>query len=134
MAILSMIMTAMLSLGAGAGPSSPAVRQPAIAVCGAPGPAVGSSFSGPVLQVIDGRTLCIARGADPERWIRVRLAGADRPGDRGALLAASFGRQVNCTAQARGRDEIVASCVVDGRDLGIEARSPATRTEGLKWR
>jgi hypothetical protein len=47
--------------------------------CRAPAPAVGQTVSGPVLHVIDGRTLCIAQGPTPDRWIALRISPAGPP-------------------------------------------------------
>jgi hypothetical protein len=52
---------ALAALGFGA----PALAQ----TCRAPAPAVGQTVSGPVLHVIDGRTLCLAQGPTPDQWI-----------------------------------------------------------------
>jgi hypothetical protein len=113
----------------------PARLDPAAAAaCTAAPPAHGEAFSGTVLQVIDGRTLCVASGPTPDRWVRVRLtdAGADLP--RGALMATAFAREVSCVADAPDAEGVTAVCIVDGRSVGEAASSPDATAQAADWR
>jgi hypothetical protein len=59
-----------------------ALGAPALAqTCRArpPRPPSGQTVSGPVLHVIDGRTLCIAQGPTPDQWIPLRISPAPPP-------------------------------------------------------
>ena len=113
---------------------APPPRVSIVADCAAAPPATGADFSGPVLQVIDGRTLCIAQGPTPDRWVRVRLAGVhDREG-RGALMAASFARDLTCRAVRRDEDGVVASCSLSGTPLGQVVSGEAATVQAASWR
>ncbi len=99
---------------------------------------MGRSFSGPVVEVIDGDSLCVAvgprTGAD---WVEVRLAdfyapelgSADGPGAKAALRRIAFGRQATCVAGASTYDRIAARCHIDGRAIG-DLMTSAGITEG----
>lgn len=112
----------------------PARLDPAAAACTAAPPAHGEAFSGTVLQVIDGHTLCVASGPTPDHWVRVRLtdAGADLP--RGALMATAFAREVTCVAGAPDAEGVTAVCIVDGRSVGEAASSPDATAQAADWR
>jgi hypothetical protein len=104
------------------------------AACTAASPAAGEVFSGPVLQVIDGRTLCVADGPTPDRWVRVRLSDIPEGRARGALMAAAFAKDVICTADRRDREGVVGRCVFDGAPLGQLVRSDEVRAQAASWR
>jgi hypothetical protein len=89
---------------------------PAVA-CTGRAPTVGQAFRGAVLQVIDGRTLCVARGPSPKDWLRVRVSGVPEYSSRRALMAASFGQVVSCTIVSTLRANVEARCTIDGRPL-----------------
>jgi hypothetical protein len=109
-------------------------RQSIIAPCLAAKPAVGAEFSGPVLQVIDAQTLCVAQGTDPSQWVQVRLPRGQRAETRGDLMAASFARNVTCRTLRRIQDEVIAACAVDGENVGRLTRTRAVKASGLDWR
>ncbi len=44
------------------------------AACGASPPAAGALIRGPVLQVIDAWTVCVALGPLPEQWLALKLS------------------------------------------------------------
>ena len=113
---------------------APPPRVSIVAACTAAAPAAGASFSGPVLQVLDGRTLCIAQGPTPDRWIQVRLADVHDREARGALMAAAFARNVSCRAIRRDGDGVVASCNLSGAPLGQVAGSDAATVQAASWR
>jgi hypothetical protein len=104
------------------------------AACTASAPASGQVFSGPVLQVIDGQTLCVADGPTPDHWVRVRLTDVDRTIPRGALMAAAFAKDVICTVERRDGQGVAGRCVFDGASLGELVQSDEIRTQATSWR
>jgi hypothetical protein len=120
-------------------PPAPAPQQarlapPGVAACTAAAPASGQSFSGTVLQVIDGRTLCVASGPTPDRWVRVRLSDASPGLPRGALMASAFARDVTCVAERPEADGVTAVCTLDGQSVGRAAGSPDATAQAADWR
>ena len=109
-------------------------ERPAAAACTAAAPARGSSFSGTVLQVIDGRTLCVAFGPSPDQWVRVRLTDANPALPRGALMAAAFAKEVTCVAGPPDGDALTAVCTLDGHSLGEAAAQPDAAMQAADWR
>ena len=103
---------------------------------------VSGELHGPVLQVEDGATLCVALGATPDTWVRLTLADApvanpiqrasntdENP--RGALMAVAFSQTVDCRLQTDGR----ALCVLqDGRSVGNLLKTRAAWAAGKEWR
>ena len=117
------------------GPSTPVVLQrPAVAACTAAAPSPGASFSGTVLQVIDGRTLCVASGPSPDQWVRVTLTDAGPNTGRGALMAAAFAKEVVCVAGAADGDGVAAVCMAGARSLGRAATEPEATAQAADWR
>jgi hypothetical protein len=108
--------------------------RPPMAACTAAVPARGVSFSGPVLQVIDGRTLCVAAGPTPAEWVRVRLTDAADDQSRGALMAAAFARTVVCIATSADEDGARGVCLADGRSVGQAGHDPDAVAEAAAWR
>ncbi|MDB5470204.1 MAG: hypothetical protein JWR84_1764 [Caulobacter sp.] len=110
-------------------------------VCTAQAPAAGV-LHGPVLQVEDGATLCVALGATPDTWVRLTLAdapaanGTQRASNtdenpRGTLMAVAFSQTVDCQLQADGR----ALCALqDGRSVGNLLTTRAAWAAGKEWR
>lgn len=142
MPIQGLILTAALMAG---GPSASAVQSSAsqigaprravlVADCRAPSPEAGGSFTGPVLQVIDGRTLCVALGPTPDQWVRVRLADVHDRHGRGALMAAAFAKDVICTARGRDSQGVLARCEFNGQALGALAADAGIKADGQHWR
>jgi len=111
-------------------PTSPA---PTVA-CAAAAPMAGRAFAGPVLQVIDGETLCVAQGPLPKDWIRVRIAGAPAGSSRQTLMAASFGQVVACVAVKSARPGPEARCTLDGASMSGLIAGDAARRAGMTWR
>jgi hypothetical protein len=95
---------------------APATRL--VAECTASSPRVGEPFAGPVLQVIDGRTVCVALGPTPDQWIRVSLADGKDATPRAALMDAVFAQRVVCVRDRAGGQGVVAHCALDGISLG----------------
>jgi hypothetical protein len=122
-------------------PGAPALAQGAVSesaliqTCRAPAPAAGTMVSGPVLHVIDGRTLCIAQGPTPERWIPLRISPtlAALPVDRERLMAATFSRSLTCRIGGGGPVR-TATCTLAGRPLEALLAEPATITQAKNWR
>jgi hypothetical protein len=108
--------------------------RPAAAACTATPPARGESFSGTVLQVIDGRTLCVAFGPTPDQWVRVRLTDAGAGLPRGALMAAAFAKQVVCVAAAADGEGVQAVCEADGQSVGAASGHPDASLHAASWR
>ena len=121
-------------------PPAPPAQQarlappPAAAACTAAAPARGEAFTGTVLQVIDGRTLCVAFGPTPDRWVRVRLTDAAGGLPRGALMAAAFAREVTCVASGADDEGVSGVCIADGRSVGRTAAEPDAVTQAADWR
>ena len=111
--------------------AAPALAQ----TCRAPAPAAGQTISGPVMHVIDGRTLCVAQGPTPDQWIPVRIspAVAALPADRERLMAAAFSQSLTCRITGGGAVKI-ATCTLDGRPLESLLAEPATITQAKTWR
>ncbi len=113
-----------------------ALAAPAAAqICRAPAPAVGQTVSGPVMSVIDGRTLCVAQGPTPDRWIPLRISPSVTalPSDRERLMAAAFAQSLNCKITGGGSVK-AANCTLAGRPLEALLAEPATIIEAKTWR
>ncbi len=120
------------------GPALPVEAAPSrvsiVAACTAAAPAEGQSVSGPVLQVIDGRTLCIAKGATPDQWVRVRLADIYDRENRGALMAATFAKDVVCSVERTDAQGVVGRCSMDGAPLTQVVASAPAQVQAASWR
>jgi endonuclease YncB( thermonuclease family) len=114
-------------LGAAAGAlvlfaASTALADP----CEAPLPKSGERFSGPVRYVGDGDSVCLGPTSDPAGWIEIRLADFYAPelhadgglAAKNLLSRIVMGRRLECVAEHRSYDRIVAACTLDGRSLG----------------
>lgn len=92
--------------------------------------APGTSFSGPVVYVGDGDSLCVGVGPGDSEWVEVRLAdfhapelsSSEGPAAKRALLDLVMHRSVRCVAEHRSYDRIVAHCELNGRSLGDHLR------------
>jgi hypothetical protein len=134
MSVGTAVLVVLASLGATPSPSprEPAVRPPQ-ARCTAAANQAGE-VSGAVLQVIDGRTLCVAFGPTPDQWLQVRLADARADTPRGALMAAAFARNVACTVRRTDALGAVGVCSADGVSVARMAQEPAARAQAASWR
>lgn len=112
---LALVLT-LLSAGAAAAQESP---------CRGEAPAAGVEVRGPVLHVLDGRTLCVATGADPASWRPIVLADAPVDASWGGLMGVAFGKNVVCTG---------AVCRIDGVSVGARLQEPAAAKAGVAWR
>lgn len=110
--------------------------------CGAPIPAPGTEVHGPVLNVLDGRRLCVALGATPDRWLEIELADpaltrtADLAGGnpRGALMAAAFAQNVTCTVVDIQGGRALGACRLDGASVAELAMKPQAIRDSAGWR
>lgn len=113
---------------------------PQASACGAPAPSEGVSFSGPVLQVIDGERLCVATGPSPQDWVEVRPVGlrpaAALPASqaRSLLMSATFSRRLDCVAGERIGEAVAATCTVEGSPLEGEMGAASARPDWTQWR
>jgi micrococcal nuclease len=98
----------------------------------------GSTFSGPVAYVGDGDSLCVAVGPSPADWVEVRVSDfyapeLHEPGGqdaKAALERIAKGRRIECVAQHRSYDRVVASCSIQGVSLANWMRSAGVRESG----
>lgn len=141
----SVVLAAGLSVFAHAGDAGAAeAAQP----CRGPSPVAGVEIKGPVLHVIDGRTLCVALGFEPDTWIPLRLVDAPapvssirkastRPADanpRGALMEGAFAKMAVCRTLKDDDGQVVAACEVDGKPLGRALNDPKVIAASWNWR
>jgi micrococcal nuclease len=101
--------------------------------------AKGERFSGPVMHVGDGDSLCVAvgplRGTD---WVEVRLADFHapelrEPGGREArdtLKRLTQGRRVDCLSRGRTWDRVAADCRLGDQSLGERMRAAGVAEGG----
>jgi endonuclease YncB( thermonuclease family) len=110
----------------------------------------GSRFSGPVVYVGDGDGLCVDVGAHHQpsgsgpgaSWVEVRLADFYAPelhdaGGQDAkakLEEIALGRRVECLADHRSYDRVVALCRLGGRSLGDLMRAVGAVEGGSGFR
>jgi micrococcal nuclease len=98
----------------------------------------GSVFTGPVRYVGDGDSLCVSVRPGPEGLVEVRLADfyapeLHEPGGeqaREALERVAMGKLAACVAQHRSYDRVVATCMIEGRDVGALMRGTGVREGG----
>ncbi|MDQ0464353.1 hypothetical protein QO010_002134 [Caulobacter ginsengisoli] len=86
----------------------------------------GGFVRGPVLEILDARTVCVAR--TPGDWVPITLIQPAQ--SRPALMAAAFGKTATCVVGQDGR----AECVIEGTSLGVLLRQPALQKTALNWR
>lgn len=91
----------------------------------------GQVFSGSVSYIGDGDSLCVALGPSHAQWAEVRLADfyapelhdAGGPEAKATLSRLVEGRKVECVAEHRSYDRVVAVCRLRGRSVGDLMRS-----------
>ena len=81
----------------------------AVAICGAAAPPIGSVVHGPVLQVIDARTVCVALGALPDHWLALRLTRRIDE-DTGRSARRLFSQTVTCRVTGADAMGILGVC------------------------
>jgi len=96
--------------------------------CRGPAPTTGAVIHGPILDIPDGASLCLATGASPDAWVKVDVArfNASRP----ELMAAAFGKNATCEIQKDGQ----AVCVVEGQPLAQTLQQPQIIKAATAWR
>ena len=100
--------------------------------------ASGSKFSGPVVYVGDGDSLCVGVGQGSANWVEVRVADFYAPelkapgGEqaKAAMKRIAMNRHVDCVAQKRSYDRVVATCTLGGRSLGEHMRAAGIEDGG----
>lgn len=91
----------------------------------------GERFSGPVVYVGDGDSLCVGVGSGGPSWVEVRLAdfyapelsSPEGPAAKRALEGLVMGREVACVAEHQSYDRVVARCELNGHSIGDLLRS-----------
>ncbi len=86
----------------------------------------GAHFSGPVVYVGDGDSLCVAVGQGPANWVEIRLEdfyapelhSPTGPAAKAALEKIAMGRNAECVANHQSYDRVVATCRIGGRSIG----------------
>jgi hypothetical protein len=102
----------------------------------------GATFSGKVVYVGDGDSLCLAVGPGPQQWVEVRLADFYAPelhdagGERAkaTLSRLAYGRQATCVADHQSYDRMVAACKIDDRSIGDMMRAAGVNEGGRAFR
>ncbi|SIQ79639.1 hypothetical protein SAMN05880590_107221 [Rhizobium sp. RU35A] len=86
----------------------------------------GAHFSGPVVYVGDGDSLCVAVGQGPANWVEIRLEDFYAPElhsptgstAKAALEEIAMGRNTECIANHQSYDRVVATCRIGVRSIG----------------
>jgi hypothetical protein len=97
-------------------------------ICQGPPAAKGAVVHGPVLEVPDGSSLCIATGASPSAWVKIPLSHLQT--SRTALMAAAFGKNATCAIESHGRGD----CMVEGQTLVMALQDPELVEAAFSWR
>lgn len=100
--------------------------------------AQGRTFTGSVVYVGDGDSLCVALGPDPMQWVEVRVAdfyapelrAPGGPQAKATLERLTIGRQAVCAAGRRSYDRVVATCRIGGVSVGDLMRRAGVREGG----
>jgi hypothetical protein len=103
-------------------------RAGAASICQGPRPKPGTMVHGPVLQIDDGSTICIATGASPSTWRAIHLSQVDT--SRATLMAAAFGKNATCAVGSGGTGD----CTIEGHSLAQELRRPDMALASARWR
>lgn len=99
---------------------------------------VGRDFSGPVVYVGDGDSLCVAVAPDRGHWVEVRLAdfyapelsSPEGPSAKAALEEVALGRLAVCRARKKSYDRVVAACTIDGHSIAQSMRASGIKEGG----
>ena len=131
LALIAAVASALAGADLCPGPASFGSATVAPAACTAPAP---PAFTGPVLRVLDSRTLCVALGPTPDEWVQVRLADGRDGQSRAALMATAFARKVVCVSDYAEGGSVVAHCALDGVSLSRLTEGAIARAEAASWR
>jgi micrococcal nuclease len=102
----------------------------------------GANFSGPVVYVGDGDSLCVAVGKGPANWVEVRLEdfyapelhSPTGPQAKAALERVAMGRDASCVVDHQSYDRVVATCRIGGRSIGDLLRAAGIAEGGNGYR
>ena len=97
-------------------------------ICQGSPPTKGAVIHGPVLEVPDASSLCIATGVSPAAWVKVSLPQMRTT--HSALMAAAFGKNATCTVAPDGRDD----CAIEGQPLAMALHNPEIVKTAYAWR
>jgi hypothetical protein len=97
-------------------------------ICQGPPALSGAVVHGPVLEVPDGSSLCIATGASPSTWVKIPLPHPQT--SRAALMAAAFGKNAACAVDSHGRGD----CTIEGQSLAMAVQRPEIVKAAFSWR
>lgn len=99
-----------------------------------------ATFSGPVVYVGDGDSLCVetVRGIEGAGWLEVRVADFRAPelhepggtAARNALVQIVLARRIDCIARNRTFDRVAAVCRLNGVRLDTLLRQAGVREGG----
>ena len=86
----------------------------------------GAHFSGPVVYVGDGDSLCVAVGQGPANWVEIRLEdfyapelhSPTGPAAKAALEKIAMGRNAECVANHQSYDGVVPTSRIAGPSTG----------------
>jgi hypothetical protein len=101
----------------------------------------GATFSGQVIYIGDGDSLCVAVGPGPMQWVEVRVADFYAPelhehdGEqaKATLSRLAYGRQATCVADHQSHDRIVATCKIGGQSVGDMMRAASVQEGGRAY-
>ena len=105
-----------------------ATAVPAVAASLCTGQSSAATVHGPILEVPDESSLCVALGPTPDRWVRITLQTP--AADRSTLMAAAFGRNADCKVGRDGRGD----CAIEGSALHDQLRDPQVIAASVQWR
>ena len=88
----------------------------------------GERFSGPVVHVGDGDSLCVAVRLADFHAPELREPGGREA--RAALARIAAGRRVDCVSRGRTWDRVAADCRLAGRSLGDRLRAEGVAEGG----
>jgi hypothetical protein len=108
--------------------SADGARAAPAGACGADPPAAGAVLHGPVLEIPDASSLCIALQQSPTTWVAVQLPNLGVT--RAALMAAAFGKNATCVVGA----DLRADCRIEGKRLVDQVRRRAVLRAAVAWR
>ncbi len=134
LALATLLSSAILTLSLTTAPSAD------MGPCTGTPPSAGTIIRGPVLHVLDGATLCVALGANPDRWVPLALAGARTQSiaagsaARGTLMGVAFAQDVTCEILGASHGLTIADCRVDDRRISERLNEPDAIRVGLSWR
>jgi endonuclease YncB( thermonuclease family) len=101
----------------------------------------GATFSGRVVYIGDGDSLCVAVGPGSQNWVEVRLADFYAPelhdagGEqaKATLSRLAYGHQATCVAEHQSYDRMVAACKINGQSLGDMMRAAGVKEGGRAY-